>query len=275
MPGRTPRVPGGLIQKAILRRARKHWQSRFPKKKHEVRKPSAIASTYLAMEGHIMLAVLLVAAVNALGHVYSTHRHEEVAKVLAERGWHKLQCQHTKHSLTQIQKSLCCWQHIATSAHAAANSRDAWSLQQSSHNKSLMRMLSYHLQQAELMQSKHTEASCAGLAILRQKYHTGLAEKLQASCQDHSLLQQQSQACQDMWQQIRQLSTERIHSLSQQHHTNMLQLVRHQFHQTYWNMQNTRRIVHSVHESISQNRQLTCTFWAPQTPSNMQRLDPF
>ena len=55
------------------------------------------------MEGHITLAVLLLAAVNALGHVYSAHRHEEVTKVLAERGWHKLQCQHTKHSLTEMQ----------------------------------------------------------------------------------------------------------------------------------------------------------------------------
>ena len=78
-----------------------------------------------------------------------------------------------------------------------------------------------------------------------------------------------------MWQQIRQLSIERIHSLTQQQHTNMLQLVRHQFHQMYWNMQNTRRIVHSVHVNVSQNRQLTCTLWVPQTPSNMQRLDPF
>ena len=56
-----------------------------------------------AMEGHIMLAVLFVAAVNALGHVYSAHRHEEVTRTLAERAWHKLQYDHTQHSLAQMQ----------------------------------------------------------------------------------------------------------------------------------------------------------------------------
>ena len=115
------------------------------------------------------------------------------------------------------------------------------------------------------------------LLLYSKKWHdyAGLAAKLQATVQDHSMLHQQSQACQDMWQQMRQYTAERVNSLTQQQHTNMLQLVRHQFHQMYWNMQNTRRIVHSVHVAISQNRQLTCTLWIPQTPSDMQRLDPY
>ena len=38
-----------------------------------------------ALEGHLMLSVLLIAAVNTLGHVYSTHRHEEVTRTLGEK----------------------------------------------------------------------------------------------------------------------------------------------------------------------------------------------
>ena len=54
-------------------------------------------------------------------------------------------------------------------------------------------MLSYHLQQAKLMQSKHTEASCAGLAVLRQKYHTGeltlcISLMIHAHCDTHACI---------------------------------------------------------------------------------------
>ena len=58
------------------------------------------------MEGHVMLAVLLVAAVNALGHIYSAHRHEEVTRTLGERAWHELHHQHTLQSLAQTQARL-------------------------------------------------------------------------------------------------------------------------------------------------------------------------
>ena len=49
-----------------------------------------------------MLSVILVAALNTFGHVYSTHRHEEVTRTTNEKLWSHLQYKSAQNSLTQI-----------------------------------------------------------------------------------------------------------------------------------------------------------------------------
>ncbi|KAL0022232.1 hypothetical protein WJX77_009180 [Trebouxia sp. C0004] len=127
MPGRTQRVPGALLQKAIIRRARRHWHQKFPPNKHAAAKPpSAFVTTYLALEGHVMLTLLLITCINTFSHVYSCHRHEEVSRIAAEKAWYRLQCQSTKQGLAAIQDKLQGWQHTAQTADHATNTRSKW-----------------------------------------------------------------------------------------------------------------------------------------------------
>lgn len=59
-----------------------------------------------------MLSVLLVAAVNILGHVYCTHRHEEIDRTATERVWSRLQYTSTQNSLAKIQVSRLIMIHL-------------------------------------------------------------------------------------------------------------------------------------------------------------------
>ena len=65
-----------------------------------------------ALEGHIMLTLLLVTCINTFSHVYSSHRHEEVSRIAAKKAWYRLQCQSTKQGLVAIQVQ--CMVAIAT-----------------------------------------------------------------------------------------------------------------------------------------------------------------
>ncbi|KAL0041786.1 hypothetical protein WJX79_004512 [Trebouxia sp. C0005] len=107
MPGRTQRVPGALLKKAIIGRARRHWHHKFPPNKQAAaRTRSAFVTTYLALEGHVMLTLLLITCINTFSHVYSSHRHEEVSRIAAEKAWYRLQCQSTKRGLAAVQEAL-------------------------------------------------------------------------------------------------------------------------------------------------------------------------
>lgn len=50
-----------------------------------------------------MLTLLLAACGNTLAHVYSSHRHEEITRIAAEKQWYSLQLQSTKRSLVATQ----------------------------------------------------------------------------------------------------------------------------------------------------------------------------
>lgn len=63
-----------------------------------------------------MLSVLLVAALNTLGHVYCAHRHEEIDRTAAERVWNQLQYTSAKNSLVKIQVLHLIHQMFATSS---------------------------------------------------------------------------------------------------------------------------------------------------------------
>jgi len=56
-----------------------------------------------ALEGHVMLTLLLIACLNTFSHVYSAHRHEEVSRIAAKKAWYRLQCQSTKQGLAAVQ----------------------------------------------------------------------------------------------------------------------------------------------------------------------------
>ena len=66
-----------------------------------------------------MLSVLLVAALNTLGHVYCAHRHEEIDRTAAERVWNQLHYKLTQHSLANIQVLHLIHQVFATSSWAS------------------------------------------------------------------------------------------------------------------------------------------------------------
>jgi len=161
-----------------------------------------------ALEGHVMLTLLLIACLNTFSHVYSAHRHEEVSRIAAKKAWYRLQCQSTKHGLAAIQvqcmlviatmvachsqntsacnklraqlkchvllqEKLQGWQHTAQTADHATNTRSKWHAQMQMSDHRLQSLIDFHKQEALRLRHRRTDQACDGLAYVRELYHKG------------------------------------------------------------------------------------------------------
>lgn len=161
-----------------------------------------------ALEGHVMLTVLLIACINTFSHVYCSHRHEEVSRIAAQKAWYRLQCQSTKQGLaaTQVQcmlaiattvachgqnmtacnkvraqlkrhvllqENLQGWQHTAQTADHATNTRSNWHAQTQMSDHKLQSLIDFHKQEALGLHDRRTDQACNGLAYVRELYHKG------------------------------------------------------------------------------------------------------
>lgn len=220
-----------------------------------------------------MLSVLLIAALNTLGHVYTTHRHEEVTRTLSEKLWSQLQYNSTQSSLAKIQRSLYKWQAVshtaAASFHTSTTQAARQQFQYTRHQSSML----YHKQQVSQIR-RYQKTSCFPFAYVRSQYHAGMCNRLssthQLSSQYHNTM-----SGRDIWQQIRDQSQTQTQRHLMQEHCKRLQLASHAFHMQYWNMQCTRRLVYAVQLPVSLQAVLTLKLWSPQTAAEMPRSDPF
>ncbi len=162
-----------------------------------------------ALEGHVMLTLLLITCINTFSHVYSSHRHEEISRIAAKKAWYRLQCQSTKQGLAAVQvqgmlaiaTTIVChsqnmtacnklraqfkrhallqeklqgWQHTAQTADHATNARSKWHAQTQMSDHKLQSLIDFHKQEALRLHDRRTDQAHDGLAYVRELYHKGL-----------------------------------------------------------------------------------------------------
>lgn len=155
-----------------------------------------------------MLTLLLITCINTFSHVYSSHRHEEVSRIAAEKAWYRLQCQSTKRGLAAVQvqckvafaTTVAChgqnmtachklrpqlkchvllqeklqgWQHTAQAADHATNTRSKWHAQMQMSDHNLQSLIDFHKQEALRLHDRRTDRPCDGLTFVRELYHKG------------------------------------------------------------------------------------------------------